>query len=157
MGERTPHLDANAKGVFFGLSAKHEKRDMLRAVMEGVVYSLKDCLDIIKEMGVDITEVRASGGGGKSKLWRQMQADVFGNRITTINSSEGGALGVAILAGVGAGVYKSVAEACDNVIKVKTTQDPDIALNARYAQFHGIYSQLYRSLKKDFSDLSAIL
>jgi len=128
MGERTPHLDPNAKGVFFGLSAKHEKPDMIRAVMEGVVYSLKDCLEIIKEMGVNVSEVRASGGGGKSPLWRQMQADIFGTEITTINSSEGPALGVAILAGVGAGIYSSVMEACDKVISVKTKQQADMAL-----------------------------
>lgn len=157
MGERTPHLDANAKGVFFGLSAKHEKQDMLRSVMEGVVYSLKDCLEIIKEMGVDISEVRASGGGGKSKLWRKMQADVFGTDITTINSSEGPALGVALLAGVGTGVYGSVAEACDATIKVKSRQEPDMALNARYSKFHTLYQRLYDSLKQDFKDLASLL
>lgn len=157
MGERTPHLDPNAKGVFFGLSAKHEKQDMLRAVMEGVVYSLKDSMEIIKEMGVDVSEVRASGGGGKSKLWRQMQADAFGTEITTINSSEGPALGVAILAGVGAGVYGSVAQACDEVIKVKTRQSPDMQLNARYKKFYGVYGKLYKSLKQDFGDLAGIL
>jgi xylulokinase len=157
MGERTPHLDPNAKGVFFGLSAKHEKQDMLRAVMEGVVYSLKDSLEIIKEMGVDISEVRASGGGGKSKLWRQMRADAFGTEITTINSSEGGALGVAILAGVGAGIYSSVEQACDEVIKVKTRQNPDLQLNARYEKFYKMYGRLYKSLKQDFADLAGIL
>lgn len=157
MGERTPHLDPNAKGVFFGLSAKHEKRDMIRAVMEGVVYSLKDCLEIIKEMGVDITEVRASGGGGKSKLWRQMQADVFGTDITTINSSEGPALGVALLAGVGVGIYDSVPQACDAVIKVKSRQNADMTLNARYSKFYVIYKQLYKSLKQDYADLAAII
>lgn len=157
MGERTPHLDPNAKGVFFGLSAKHEKQDMIRAVMEGVVYSLKDCLEIIKEMGVDITEVRASGGGGKSRLWRQMQADVFGTDITTINSSEGPALGVALLAGVGTGIYGSVAEACDATIKVKSLQKADMALNAKYSKFYAIYGQLYKSLKQDYADLAAII
>jgi xylulokinase len=157
MGERTPHLDPNARGVFFGLSAKHTKADMLRAVMEGVVYSLKDCLEIIKEMGVDISEVRASGGGGKSRLWRQMQADVFGTDITTINSSEGPALGVALLAGVGTGVYGSVAEACDATIRVRNKQSADMALHAKYAKLHRIYGQLYTSLKKDFSDLAEIV
>jgi xylulokinase len=157
MGERTPHLDANAKGVFFGLSAKHEKQDMLRAVMEGVVYSLKDCLEIIKEMGVDISEVRASGGGGKSKLWRQMQADVFGNEITTINSSEGGALGVALLAGVGTGVYSTVAEACDATIKVKTRQNANVLLNEKYMKYYTMYKRLYVSLKRDFKDLSGMI
>ena len=157
MGERTPHLDPNAKGVFFGLSAKHEKQDMIRSVMEGVVYSLKDCLEIIKEMGVDVSEVRASGGGGKSPLWRQMQADVFGTEITTINSSEGPALGVALLAGVGAGVYSNITEACDVVIKVKTRQEADNQLNSEYTKFYNIYKRLYKSLKSDFADLSAVL
>ncbi|KNY25602.1 xylulokinase [Pseudobacteroides cellulosolvens] len=157
MGERTPHLDPNAKGVFFGLSAKHEKPDMVRAVMEGVVYSLKDCLEIIKEMGVNVSEVRASGGGGKSPLWRQMQADVFGTEITTINSSEGPALGVAILAGVGAGVYSSVMEACDKVISVKTKQQADMVINSKYNKYYDIYKRLYTSLKKDFADVSSIL
>lgn len=93
MGERSPHNDPNAKGVFFGLSAKHTKYDMLRAVMEGVSYSLNDCMSVIKEMGIDASEVRASGGGGKSKLWRQMQADMFGCDINTINVSEGSGFG----------------------------------------------------------------
>jgi xylulokinase len=157
MGERTPHLDPNAKGVFFGLSAKHEKRDMIRAVMEGVVYSLRDCLEIIKEMGVNVSEVRASGGGGKSPLWRQMQADVFGTEITTINSSEGPALGVALLAGVGAGVYSNINEACDKVIEVRTRQSADMELNSKYSKFYDIYKNLYSSLKKDFTDLSTLL
>jgi xylulokinase len=157
MGERTPHLDSNAKGVFFGLSAKHEKQDMIRAVMEGVVYSLKDCLEIINEMGVNVSVVRASGGGGKSPLWRQMQADVFGTEIATINSSEGPALGVALLAGVGTGVYKSVNEACENVIEVKTKQAANMELNAKYNKYYGIYKQLYSSLKKDYENLSSLL
>ncbi len=156
MGERTPHLDPNARGVFFGLSAKHEKPDMIRAIMEGVVYSLKDCLEIIKEMGVDVSEVRASGGGGRSRLWRQMQADVFGTDITTVNSSEGPALGVALLAGVGTGVYSSVGEACDAVIKVENTQRANKALADRYSKMYRIYRQLYKSLKQDFADLAAI-
>ena len=110
MGERSPHNDPNAKGVFFGLSAKHTKYDMLRAVMEGVSYSLNDCMSVIKEMGIDASEVRASGGGGKSKLWRQMQADMFGCDINTINVSEGPALGVALLAAVGAVAFRKHAK-----------------------------------------------
>lgn len=156
MGERTPHLDPNARGVFFGLSAKHEKSHMLRAVMEGVVYSLKDCLEIIKDMGVEINQVRASGGGGKSKIWRQMQADVFGSSIATINSSEGPALGVALLAGVGTGVYDSVAQACESVIKVKTMQDACMTLNTKYMKNYNIYKSVYNSLKNDFKALSDI-
>lgn len=150
MGERTPHLDANAKGVFFGLSAKHNKTSMLRAVMEGVSYSLKDCMEIIKEMGITASEVRASGGGGKSKLWRQMQADMFGCNINTINSSEGGALGVAILAGVGAGIYSSVPEACDMAISV-TSSMPPIEENVKaYEKYYKVYKSLYPALKPQF-------
>lgn len=157
MGERTPHLDPFAKGVFFGLSAKHDKRDMIRAVMEGVVYSLRDCLEIISGMGVNVSEIRASGGGGKSKLWKQMQADVFGTGITTINSGEGPALGVALLAGVGTGIYKNVAEACDTAIKVKNVQQPDMELYNKYSKFYTLYGQLYKSLKKDYRDLADIM
>jgi xylulokinase len=157
MGERTPHLDPYAKGVFFGLSAKHEKQDFVRAVMEGVVYSLKDCLEIIKEMGVEVSEVRASGGGGKSTLWRQMQADVFGTDIATIQSSEGPELGVALLAGVGVGIYNSVTEACDTTIKVKTKQSANMELNSKYQKFYEIYKRLYNSLKEDYKDLAAII
>ncbi len=156
MGERTPHLDADCRGVFFGLSASHTKRDMLRAVMEGVVYSLRDCLEIMKDMGVPVGEVRASGGGGKSPLWRQMQADVFGTEIQTINSSEGGALGVALLAGVGTGVYKSVPEACDATIGVVTRQNGDAALKSTYDGYYGLYKNLYKSLAGDFKTLATL-
>ncbi len=157
MGERTPHLDPDCRGVFFGLSAKHTKKEVLRSVMEGVVYSLKDCLEIIKELGVDVSEVRASGGGGKSPLWRQMQADVFGTEICTINASEGPAFGVAILAGVGSGVYKSVSEACEATIQVKTRQQADQAITAKYNEYYKLYRSLYTSLKQDFKTLAKLV
>ena len=156
MGERTPHLDPDCRGVFFGISAKHTKREFLRAVMEGVAYSLKNCLDIIKEMGTDINEVRASGGGGKSPLWRQIQADLFGNPICTVNSSEGPALGAALLAGVGSGVYKSVPEACDQTISVVTRQDYDMDNHNSYQEFYQLYNDIYQSLKKDFKTLARL-
>jgi xylulokinase len=157
MGERTPHLDPDCRGVFFGLSAKHTKKEVLRSVMEGVVYSLRDCLEIIKELGVDVSQVRASGGGGKSPLWRQMQADVFGSEICTINASEGPAFGVAILAGVGAGVYKSVPEACEATIQVKTRQQADQAVTAKYNEYYKLYKNLYQSLKQDFKTLAKLV
>ncbi|MBE6871379.1 MAG: xylulokinase [Ruminococcaceae bacterium] len=150
MGERTPHLDPNAKGVFFGLSAVHTRRDMLRAVMEGVAYSLLDCMEIVRELGMAPSAVRASGGGGKSPLWRQMQADVFGCPVETVNSSEGGALGVALLAGVGAGIYDSVPQACDAVISVKSTIYPDTASQKAYEKAYSIYKALYPALKDIF-------
>ncbi|AGC67909.1 xylulose kinase XylB [Thermoclostridium stercorarium subsp. stercorarium DSM 8532] len=157
MGERTPHLDPDCRGVFFGLSAKHTKREMIRAVMEGVVYSLRDCLEIIEGLGVEISQVRASGGGGKSPLWRQMQADVFNRDICTINASEGPAFGVALLAGVGAGVYRSVEEACEATIKVKSTQKPNTAAHEKYNGYYKLYRKLYTSLKDDFKTLAKLV
>ena len=154
MGERTPHLDPYARGVFFGLTARHNKNDMLRAVMEGVGYSLKDCMEIINEMGITVDEVRASGGGGKSELWRQIQADMFYSEVVTINSSEGPALGVAILALVGAGIYPSVMEACDTIIHKVTSQKTISENNTIYSKYHKIYKQIYTVLKPEFNNLN---
>lgn len=156
MGERTPHLDPFARGVFFGLTARHNKNDMLRAIMEGVGYSLKDCLDIINEMGIAVNEVRASGGGGKSELWRQIQADMFNSEVVTINSSEGPALGVAILALVGAGIYPSVPEACDTIIHKVTSQSKSEDNCKLYNKYHEIYKQIYAALKPEFGKLQGI-
>jgi len=157
MGERTPHLDSNAKAVFFGMSAAHGKQHMLRAVLEGVSYSLRDCMEIIKEMGIDASQVRASGGGGKSPLWRQMQADMFKTEICTINSSEGPALGVAILAGVASGVFSDVVSACDSIISIETSQKPDSSNAEVYDRFYEIYKNLYISMKHDFAKTARIL
>ncbi len=156
MGERTPHLDANARGVFFGLTARHRRQEVIRAVMEGVGYSLLDCISIIREMGVQAAEVRASGGGGRSELWRQMQADMFGCDIVTVNSSEGGALGVALLAGVGTGVYNSVREACDATIQVTRRQNPDAASGEVYQKYYPLYRDLYKALKPSFGEAAMI-
>jgi xylulokinase len=156
MGERTPHLDPNARGVFFGLSAIHTKRDMLRAIMEGVSYSLKDCMEIIKATGINTSEVRASGGGGKSALWRQMQADMFGCAVNTVNSSEGPALGVALLAGVGVGVYSTVQQACECVIKTDKTLLPIVENSITYEKNYELYKKLYFSLKGCFEDLNSM-
>ena len=156
MGERTPHLDPYAKGVFFGLSAKHGRREMIRSVMEGVCYSLRDCLEIIKDMNVPVSEIRASGGGAKSSLWRQMQADIFNTSIATINSSEGPALGVALLAGVGSGVYKSVAEACEAAIKVVSVQAPIIENVPVYDKYYEVFGDLYRALKDSYKKIAQI-
>lgn len=156
MGERTPHLDPDARGVFFGLSAAHTKAHMIRAVMEGVAYSLRDCLGIIRGMGISETEVRASGGGGRSRLWRQMQADMFKAPVTTVNSGEGPALGVAILAGVASGIYKDVRSACEDIITVGETIDPDLETGAVYDKHYEIYRELYGNLKQSYKKLSSI-
>ena len=153
MGERTPHLDPYARGVFFGLTAKHNRSHMIRSVMEGVVYSLKDCLEIIKEMDVPIQDIRASGGGSRSDLWRQMQADVFNTPITTISSSEGPALGAALLAGVGAGIYSNVNEACTATIEKVDRSYPIEHNTLVYNKYYIIYRQLYKALEEIFQDV----
>lgn len=154
MGERTPHLDPDCRGVFFGLSAMHQKRDMIRAVLEGVSYSLKDCLNVLGEMGVNPEQMLATGGGGRSELWRQMLADVFGCKVSTTQSKEGPALGVAILAGVGAGLYPSVREACDSMIHVGRTQEPIAENEPKYAASYAQYVQLYPALKEAYKRLA---
>ena len=156
MGERTPHLDADARGVFFGLSAIHTRRDMLRAVMEGVTYSLKDCLTVFGEMQLSVQEMLACGGGGTSPLWRQMLADVYGCDVRTTISKEGPALGVALLAGVGTGLYGSVPEACDAVIRTNAPQSPNPDAAAQYAAYYRLYTQLYPALKNSFHALQAL-
>ncbi len=157
MGERTPHLDPDARGVFFGLSAVHTKRDMLRAVMEGVVYSLCDCKDILCGLGAPPSAIFAAGGGGNSTLWRQMLADAFGMPISVSSSKQGGALGVAILAGVGAGLYKSVTEACGALISAASHTDPIPENTALYTRYHTLYKKLYADLRGDFAELAKIV
>jgi xylulokinase len=154
MGERTPHLDPFCRGVFFGISARHGRPEFIRAVMEGVGYSLMDCMDLLRGMGVPVNEVRASGGGGKSSLWRAMQADMFGTAVSTLASSEGPALGAAILGGVAGGMYPDVRSACDAVVSVRSRQEPDPATGETYRKRHAIYRSLYASLKDDFRRLA---
>lgn len=156
MGERTPHLDPDCRGAFVGLSGMHTRQDMLRAVMEGVVYSLKDCLDILSGMGVVPGEMLACGGGGTSALWRQMLADTYGLPVRTVKAKEGPALGAAILAGVGAGFFASVQEACETIVKTNTPQEPITENTERYAKLHRLYRSLYPALKGSFKELSAL-
>ncbi|MGI5905603.1 MAG: xylulokinase [Candidatus Pararuminococcus gallinarum] len=156
MGERTPHLDTDCRGVFFGLSAIHQKADLIRAILEGVSYSLRDCIEIIREMGTEINDMMACGGGGTSPLWRSMLADLFNCNVSTVNSKEGPALGVAILAGVGAGIYPSVEEGCRRVIKKNKTQAPNPDNIDKYEAFYRLYVKLYPSLKDNFKELATL-
>ncbi len=156
MGERTPHLDPDCRGVFFGLSAMHRKSDLIRAVMEGVSYSLKDSLDILDGMGVKPQSMLLTGGGAKSSFWRQVLADVFDCPVQTIRSSEGPALGVAILAGVGAGLYPSVEEACESLVHPASVFQPDAHNAARYAKYHRLFQKLYPALKDSFKELAGL-
>lgn len=156
MGERTPHLDADCRGMFFGLSAMHTRRDLLRAVMEGVTYSLKDCLNVLAGMGATPETMLACGGGGKSPLWRQMLADVFGLPVATTVNTEGPALGVAILAGVGAGLYPSVEEACRKMIHVNEPQHPIPENQPKYAAVYDVFRQLYPANRDVFKALAQL-
>ena len=157
MGERTPHLNTKAKGVIFGLSSIHEKSDIIRAFMEGISYSLKDCLSIINDMGIKASNIRLSGGGARSELWKQILCDIFASKVSTVNSKEGGALGVAILAAVGVGIYNSVEEACDNCISEVSTKEPDEKNNAVYEDFYKVYRNLYTCIKEQYEITDSIL
>jgi xylulokinase len=156
MGERSPHPDPNCRGVFFGLSAIHSRPLLIRAVLEGVAYSQRDCLEVFREMGVPVSDMTVTGGGGRSKLWRKMLADLYGCPVHTLAADEGGALGVALLAGVGAGVFRSVEEACDAVVKKETALQPDPAAGKAYAPYFKLYKELYLDMKESFKKLSSL-
>ena len=156
MGERTPHLDATARAVLYGLTARHGRAHVLRAVLEGVVYSLRDSLEILRELGVPVAEVRASGGGARSPLWRQIQADVFNTRIITVTAQEGPAYGAALLAAVGQGLYPSVPDACAAWVGVASAAGPDPAAVASYEQQYALYRALYPALKPLFERTAAL-
>jgi len=155
-GERTPHADPDARGCFIGLTLKHTRGHMARAIMEGVGYAMRDSLEIIRSQNVPVRQIRASGGGSRSPLWRQIQADVFGQKVVSINAEQGPAYGVALLAAVGAGAFKNIEEACAATIKVVA----ETPLNRKAKQAHDrafpVYQQLYRSLKDDFKVIAAL-
>ena len=154
MGERTPHLDPDARGVFFGLSAMHTKRDILRAVMEGVSYSLRDCVEVFREMDINVSDMMACGGGGSSPLWRSMLADLYNCPVKTASSKEGPALGVALLAATGAGIYSSVPEACKAVVKTDKVQQPEAERVPEYEKYYKLYTEIYPALKAEFAKLA---
>ena len=154
-GERTPYADPDARGVYFGLTLRHTKAHLVRAVLEGVTYGLRDSLELMRGMGLQITQVRASGGGARSALWRQILADVFDSEIALVNVTEGAAYGAALLAGVGVGVYQDVAEACAHTAGIADPIEP--SADARdYAAYYQIFRALYPALAPIFKNLSAI-
>ncbi len=155
-GERTPHADPHAKGAWIGLTPRHTRAHLIRALMEGVTYGMRDSLEIIRGMKVPIAEIRVSGGGARSRFWRQMQADVYGRPVVTINASEGPAFGVALLAGVGAGAFRSIQEACDAAIRVTSSTRPNPRAVKTYNRNYPLFGKLYRSLREDFTALSAV-
>jgi xylulokinase len=143
MGERTPHLDANARGGWIGLTARHTRADLIRSLLEGVSYSQMDGLEIIEKMGVTVNSVRVSGGGARSAFWRQMLANVFGRRVAVLESEEGSAYGAALLALVGTGEFSSVGEVCKAAVREVEFVDPQPEEAAIYAEGHRRYQSLY--------------
>ena len=155
-GERTPHADPDARGSFVGLTLKHTRGHMVRSIMEGVAFALRDSLAIIKEMGVPVRQIRVGGGGAKSDLWRQIQADAFGQKVYRINAEQGPAYGVALLAAVGAGEYKNIQEACAATIRNVDETAPNRTSRSVYNKSFPVYQQLYQSLKNDFQTISKL-
>jgi len=146
MGERTPHLDTNARAALVGLAASHHRGHIIRAVLEGVAFSLRETLTIFEELNVPISSIRLGGGGARSALWRQIQADVYGRAVETVLVDEGAAFGAAVLAGIGAGVWRDADEASDRLVgrAVAASPDPDTVLimNERYAAYRRLYPAL---------------
>jgi len=153
-GERTPHPDPEARGAFVGLTVRHHKSHIVRSVLEGVAFGLCDSLELIKDLGVPIQQVRASGGGARSPLWRQIQADVFGTELVLVNITEGAAYGAALLAAVGAGVFASVDEAVSRTVRVTDSTSPIPENVGRYGELHPMYRSLYPALKPTFHALA---
>jgi xylulokinase len=153
MGERTPHLDATARGGWIGMTASHRRADLVRAVVEGVSYSQRDCLDIVESLGVAVDSVRASGGGAKSPFWRQVLASVLNRSVVTLETQEGSAYGAALLALAGAGESGSVEEVCRTAIRETERVQPCADDSAVYAKGHATYQALYPALKPIFKQM----
>jgi xylulokinase len=154
-GERTPYPDPLARGAFIGLTLRHSRAHMTRAVLEGVSFGLKDSFTLIQNAGLGkITQVRASGGGTKGMLWRQILASVLEAELVTVNTSEGAAFGAALLAGVGAGTWSDVPSACKATIRVTGQTLPDEAQVNIYRKMYPLYQELYPALKSSFAKLS---
>jgi len=151
MGERTPHLDPNARGTLTGLVANHTRGHVVRAVLEGVAFSLKDTFSLFAEMHVPVGNVRLGGGGARSSLWRQIQADVYGREVEILAAEEGAAYGAALLAGAGAKFWSSVEQACDAVVKVQTRVQPNTASSLTMQKQYENYRLLYPAMKPLFA------
>ena len=156
-GERTPHADPHARGAWVGLSLRHRRAHLVRSIMEGATYAMRDSLEIIRRMRVPVSEVRLSGGGARSRFWRQMQADIYGAKTVTTNSAEGPAYGVALLAAVGTGEYKTIVEACAATIKIENSTTPNVKSRRFYDASYPLFQKLYRSLKDDFRIMAAMV
>ena len=155
-GERTPHLDPHARGALVGLTLAHTRGHVVRAILEGITYSLRDSLDIIQQQGIPVRQIRASGGGSKNPFWRQMQADVFGKKVTRMAADEGPAYGVALLAAVAAGHFKNIAEACKATVETADESRPTTKARRFYDRAFPVFQQLYQSLRDEMRVLGTL-
>ena len=155
-GERTPYPDPNARGAFVGLTVRHRREHMTRSVLEGVAYGLRDSFELMRETGLEhIDQVRVSGGGARSELWRGILANVLGTELVTVNTTEGAAFGAALLAGVGAGHWDSVNEAAEATVKITGTSAVDAGTAQIYERYYTEYRRLYPALKDSFAGIAA--
>ncbi|MNI11192.1 Xylulose kinase [compost metagenome] len=152
-GERTPHPDPKARGGFIGLNLRHGKEHLTRAVLEGITFGLRDSLELIKQSGVHVHELRVSGGGARSPFWRQMIADIFGISVVTVNSTDGPAYGAAIMAASSV-LNKDITHLCDEWIQVVDRTIPNPEQTVKYEAYYDIYRSLYGTLQHTFHQLS---
>jgi len=155
-GERCPHPDPNARGAWIGITSRTTRAMLIRSLLEGVTFGMRDALTIMQNMGIHPTEIRASGGGARSEFWRQLQADIYSTPVVVTNAAEGPAYGAALLAGVGSGVWSTVNQACRAAIRPVDRIKPDKKSARRYDRSYATYVQLYPDLKSRFSDIAAL-
>ncbi len=156
-GERTPHADPYARGAFVGLGLRHTRWHLARAIMEGVCYGLRDSLDILREMQLPCTEVRATGGGARNVFWRQMQCDVFDTPLVKMAIDEGAAFGAALLGGVAGGLWPDVPTACAATVRTQEPVSPNVEAAQHYARYYAHYDTLYPALKATFAGLAELV
>jgi len=155
-GERCPYPDPLARGGWIGITARTTRDMLIRSLLEGVTFGMRDALEIMRHMGIATQEVRATGGGARSDFWRQLQADIYNVPIVTTNATEGPAYGVALLAGVGTGIFSSVEQACKASIRKVATAKPNRKMAALYQRHYAVYGKLYSDLKLRFAEMAAL-
>jgi len=153
IGERTPHQTASARASFVGATIRHTHEHFARAVFEGITFAMRDSLEIIKSLGIPIEQIRLTGGGARSKFWRRLQADIYGQEIATVNTTEGPALGAAVMACVASGIFENLVEAVERVVKVTETTGPDARNVERYNQSYELFRETYSSLEPVYTKM----
>jgi xylulokinase len=147
LGERTPHLDPEVRAAFTGISSRHTAAHFTRAVLEGVAYSLQDTFTLFAELGIPVRGIRLGGGGARGPLWRKIQAGIYGHAVEVLTAEEGGAFGAALLAGVGAGHWASLNQACEQAIEVASRIEPDSGEETAYKAGYAAWRKAYPALK----------